>query len=513
MHRLFAPVIAPLIEVLEPRTIVEIGSADGRLTRRVLEAVSSRDAVLHAVDPALRLDPDFVAKAGEQLVLHPERAVAALAEIGAVDLALLDGDPNYHAVHSSLTMLLRAAERDERSAPLIAVHNVQWPFGRRDGYYDPSTIPPGQLHGHSDLGLVPGRRDPQPDGLRLTPFCAVRDFLPRSGVLTAIDDLVAQSDLEWTFLEVPGFQGLGVLAEARLIAERHGIAPVLADLGSSRFLGEQARRTESARVETTVELTAIKRQLAAVDPEAPNLAPEDEGAQPTPAPVGEPAAGAESATLVTQVAEYRAQKEALEWRLSRLDEDLASRSVRLDQLESERAGERRALVEAQVRLEHTAEELRTEGDSVVQLGERVSELRSQLEDSERQLTELGERERLAQGRLAHSEDALDAVKEDRNRLRARIDGMQVELRAAGARIDEIADHLARASSTRRARLARRIGAIARATTFRRHSSPGHLESARAAAERALPSSGSAAEDPPALESGSGLFETDLEQSG
>jgi len=506
-------VIAPLIEVLEPRAIVEVGSADGRLTRRVLEVVGSREAVLHAVDPALRLDPYFVAQAGEQLVLHPERAIAALGEIGAVDLALLDGDPNYHGVHSSLTMLLRAAERDERSAPLIAVHNVQWPFGRRDGYYDPLAIPPGQLHEHSDLGLVPGRREPQPDGLRLTPFCAVKDFLPRSGVLTAIDDLVAQSDLEWTLVELPGFQGLGVLAEARLIAERPGLASVLGDLSSSRFLGEQARRAESARMETAAELTAMKRKLAAVDPEALSVAAEDEAAQPAPPLVREPASGSESATLVAQVAEHRAQKEALEWRLSRLDEDLASRSARLDELESERAGERRALVEAQVRLEHTTQELRTEGDAVAQLGGRVSELRGQLEDGERQLAELSERERLAQGRLAHSEDALDAVKEDRNRLRAQVDGMQVELRAAGARIDEIADHLARASSTRRARLARRIGKIARASTFRRQSSPGHLESAQAAAERALPSSHSPVEDSPALESGSGLLEADLEQSG
>ena len=504
--------IAPLIEALEPRAIVEIGAGEGRLTRRVIEAVGAREAVLHAVDPALRLDPDLFAQAGERLVLHAEREIAALAEIGAVDLALIDGDPNYHAVHSSLTMLLRAAERDERSAPLIVVHNVQWPFGRRDGYHDPAAIPPGQLHEHSDLGLVPGRRDPQPEGLRLTPFCAVKDFLPRSGVLTAIDDLVAQSDLEWTFLEIPGFQGLGVLAEARLIAERPGIAPVLAELRSSRFLGEQARRAESARLETAVELSAVRRQLAAVDPEAPNLPLEDEGMPPAPSPVVEPSSAPESPTLVAQAAEYRAQKEALEWRLSQLDEDLASRSARLDRLEDERTAERRALVEAQVRLEHTTEELRSEADSAAQLGERVAELRGQLEDSERRLAELGERERLAQGRLAHSEDALQAVKEDRNRLRARIDGMQVELAAAAARIDEIADHLARASSTRRARLARRIRAISRAGVFRRQAPPNHLESARAAAERALPSSTSTVGDSPALAGGSGALEADLEQS-
>jgi hypothetical protein len=507
VHRLFAPVIAPLIEVLEPRAIVEIGSGEGRLTRRVLEAGGSRGAVLHAVDPALCLDPDLVAQAGEALVLHSDRAIAALPEIGAVDLALLDGDPNYHAVHSSLEMLVRPAERAERPAPLIVVHNIHWPFGRRDGYYDPSSIPPGQLHEHADLGLVPGRRDSQPDGLRLTPFCAVKDFLPQSGVLTAIDDLIAHSDLEWTFLEIPGFHGVGVLAEARLLAERPGFASALRDLKSSRFLGEQARRAESARVEAEVELAALRRHPAEVDPAATDAFEQAEEAVVQPGL--EPAPELASVALHAQVADFRAQKEALEWRLSKLDEDLVSRNARLEAVEVDRAAERRALVEAQVRLENTTQELRDESEAVARLRERVTDLEGRLGDSERQLADVGESERLAQGRLAHSEDELGAVSEDRNRLRSQIEGLQVELRAAAARIDEIADHLTRASSTRRARLSRRLSAIARAVTFRPPPS-GHLESARAAAGRALPSSVSPLADETG-ETSPGALEADLQQ--
>ena len=478
--------IAPLIEVLEPQAMVEIGSGEGRLTRRVLEASGSRESVLHAVDPAMRLDPDLDTQAGDALVLHPERAIAALSEIGAVDLALLDGDPNYHAVHSSLEMLVRAAERAERPAPLIIVHNVHWPFGRRDGYYDPASIPPGRLHEHSDLGLLPGRRDPHPDGLRLTPHCAVQDFLPRSGVLTAIDDMIAGSDLEWTFLEIPGFHGVGLLAEARLLGKRPGLASTLRDLRSSRFLGEQARRAESARVEAEVELAALRRNPAEIDSASTDAPEQEEEAVVQPA--FERAPGLASASLIAQVADFRAQKEALEWRLGRLDEDLASRSGRLEELELERSAERRALVEAQVRLERATEELRAEREAVASLRERVTDLEGRLGESDRQLAEVGERERLAQGRLAHSVDELGAVSEDRNRLRAQIEGMQVELQAAGARIDEIAEHLAQASSTRRARIGRRLAAIGRAATFRRRPPTGHLESARAAAERPLPSS-------------------------
>jgi hypothetical protein len=501
-------VIAPLIEVLEPRVMVEIGSGDGRLTRRVLEASGSREAVLHAVDPAMRLDPDLVTQAGDALVLHPERAIAALSEIGAVDLALLDGDPNYHAVYSSLEMLVRAAERAERPAPLIIVHNVHWPFGRRDGYYDPASIPPGQLHEHSDLGLVPGRRDAQPDGLRLTPFCAVKDFLPRSGVLTAIDDMISDGDLKWTFLEIPGFHGVGLLAEARLLGKRPGLASTLRDLRSSRFLGEQARRTESARVEAEVALAGLRRNPSGIDPAATAALEQEEEAAVV-QPAFERAPELTSASLLAQVSDFRAQKEALEWRLGRLDEDLVSRNARLEAVELDRAAERRALVEAQVRLENTTEELRAEGEAVARLRQRVTDLEGRLGDSERQLAEVGERERLAQGRLAHSEDELGAVSEDRNRLRAQVEGLQVELRAAAARIDEIAGHLTRASSTRRARLSRRLTAIVRAATFRPPPS-GHLGAARAAAKRALPSSVSPVADAMG-ESSPGALDADLEQ--
>jgi SAM-dependent methyltransferase len=503
VHRLFASVIAPLIEALEPRAIAEVGCGSGRLTRRLLEAQGAGEATLYAIDPAPRLAADLIERGGDRLVVHPERAIAALGGLGPVDFALLDGDPNWHAVHSSLELLIRNAERAERAAPLVVVHHVHWPFGRRDGYYDPAAIPPAQLHDHSDLGVVPGRRDPDPEGLRLTPFLAVRDFLPRSGVLTAIDEIVAAGDLDWTLLEVPGFHGIGVLAEARLLAERPALTRVLEDLASSRFLGAQARRAEAARVETAVRLAAARRALALADPDLEPGTTEDEIALQTPPAVSAGPVVEQEPGLVERAAEYRAQKEALEWRLGRVEEDLASRTDRAEELE--------ALVESQVRLEHATRQLRAEGDAGAELRGRVSELEEELGRAERELLEAGENERLSQGRLAHTAEALDAVKDERDRLRAQADGLQVELRAAVGRIDEIAAHLSEARSTRRARLGRRIVALARAATFRGPRS-GHLDSARAAAERALPSSISAV-DGAAAEIESDPLSTRVERPG
>jgi hypothetical protein len=456
VHRLFGPVLAPLIEALEPRRAIETGAGTGRLTERVLDAPGAQRLVLHAIDPAPRLDPGLLARSGERLEVHPERAVSAIGAIGAVDLALLDGDPNWYSVHAELTLLLRAAERGERAAPLLVVHNVHWPFGRRDGYYDPSAIPPAHLREPTELGLLPGQRDPAEAGLRLTPWCARRDFEPRSGVLSAVEDAVAASALEWTVLEVPGFHGAAVLVEARRLVERPALAAVLDELRSARFLGEQARRAESARLAATAGVGE------------PSPAPEPPQPKPEPGLVAE---------LESDLAEQRARRSALEWQLERLDAQVA-----------EREDERRAAIEARVRLEDAKAALSSERQAATALREQVVALEKEAELRARELREVAERERLAEGRLAHREEALQAARAERERLAAESDRLDAALRAAQAQLQEIAGLLRDAERSRRARFRRWLGRVARAATFRGPASPSALESARASAERALPAS-------------------------
>ncbi len=496
MHRLFASVIAPLIEALEPRLIVETGAGTGRLTRRVLDAPGARAAVIHAVDPAPQLHPQVVAAAGERLNVHAERSVSAIGRIGAADLALLDGDPNWYAVHSELTMLAQAAERAERPAPLAIVHDVHWPFGRRDGYYDPGVIPPADRRAYAELGLVPGRRAPCPEGLRLAPYCAVRDFEPRSGVLSAVEDAVAASDLDWTVLEIPAFHGVAVLVEARMLAQRPQIAGVLDSLSSARFLGQQARRAESARLAAEVELAAARLAAGVERPESESRSEDREekaldtvAAAPQPLELPQPdligELESERAALLAELAEQRARRGALEWQLERLGEDLSTQAGRLGAIEAERDGERRAAIESQLRLESSARSLSAEQEAAKALRGRVSELEKQADERARELREVVEREQLAQGRLAHREEALQAARAEGEALRTELDGLAVELRAARGQLDEIAAQLRRAGSSRRARFGRSLSRIVRTMTFR-PPSPSALESACVTAERALP---------------------------
>lgn len=467
MHRLFAAVVAPLIEAARPDVIAEVGAGSGRLTRRVLEAAGAEEAVVHAIDPAPTLDPDLREAEADRLLVHAERATSVLGSIGPVDLALLDGDPNWHSVRSELRLLARTARHAEREAPLIAVHNIHWPFGRRDGYYDPEAIPPSLRREHTDLGLVPGRRAPTAEGLRLVPASAVREFEPRSGVLTAVEDFVADSDLDWTLVEVPGFHGVAVLAEARLLERSPAIAAALEALRSPRFLGRQARRAESARLEAELELAAARRQPPeepAAEVAVPTEVQAETAPQPEPEPEPDPELLRENAelsgerdALLVEVAQERARREAVEWRLERLESDLAERDSRFETQAAERDSERQTASEVRERLER------------------------ELADRDRQLQETEERARLAQGRLAHSEDLAGALREERDRLRAEAERLRTDAHAAHEALAEIADHLDEAEQAARGGWFARLSA-----PFRRKRSAGPLEEARAAAQRALP---------------------------
>ena len=56
-------------------------------------------------------------------------------------MALVDGDHNWYTVDLELRMLAEAARREDEPLPILILHDVLWPYGRRDLYYDPTNIP------------------------------------------------------------------------------------------------------------------------------------------------------------------------------------------------------------------------------------------------------------------------------------------------------------------------------------------------------------------------------------
>jgi hypothetical protein len=103
MYRFWPYITKPILDILKPHVVMEIGAADGQNTRHLLEFCQQNNAVLHSVDPV----PDFPVadwqvEFGDHFVFHMELSLSAIPNIRSVDVALIDGDHNWYTVYNEL---------------------------------------------------------------------------------------------------------------------------------------------------------------------------------------------------------------------------------------------------------------------------------------------------------------------------------------------------------------------------------------------------------------------------
>ena len=217
----FASLIMPCLEEAGAREITEIGSEFGGMSKVLAERVGKLGGTLTCIDPAPA--EAFLEWVGNADHVHhiAKPSLEALPDAKPADAWFVDGDHNYFTVLNELTQIdaiQRAADR-----PLLAfLHDVSWPCARRDFYYAPERIPAGWRHPHSfDHGVrlgedvaVMGR------GMRgLGSFAVAMEVGgPRNGVLTAVEDFLAQADCEERplfYVHVPAVFGLGIIFDAQ----------------------------------------------------------------------------------------------------------------------------------------------------------------------------------------------------------------------------------------------------------------------------------------------------------
>jgi methyltransferase family protein len=236
-----AELVIPVLDAAEVRSIVEIGTYEGDLTRVLLDWAAGSDASVTAVEP----DPPArllrLVQERPELNLVRELSHEALRQIQLPDAVIVDGDHNYYTVSEELRLI------DERSSgadlPLLVLHDVGWPHARRDAYYEPEQIPEEHRQPMTrGAGLVPGEPGVVTGGLPYR-WAAEREGGPRNGVLTAVEDFVdARDDLRLAI--IPAFFGVGIVwrrdapwaaavSEAVAPWDRN---PVLARLEANRVL-------------------------------------------------------------------------------------------------------------------------------------------------------------------------------------------------------------------------------------------------------------------------------------
>lgn len=206
--RNLARIVLPALDAAGASHVVEIGSSHGDFTAELLAWAAGSGARITAIEP---VPPPELLALGErhgELELVRSPSADAIPALARPDAVIVDGDHNYHTVSEELRLISEASPG--AGLPLVLLHDVGWPHGRRDRYYEPERIPPEARMPIADTAHL----DPADAGTVAGGFyfesVAEREGGARNGVLTAVEDFVA-GDEELRLAIVPGFFGLGVL--------------------------------------------------------------------------------------------------------------------------------------------------------------------------------------------------------------------------------------------------------------------------------------------------------------
>jgi hypothetical protein len=221
LHRFWPFVVRPILETAQPRVVVEIGAGGGRHTRKLARFSRSHGVTLHVVDPAPGFEPATLTGDRAGFVFHRGRSLDVLPDLGPVDVALIDGDHNWYTVFHELQLLREKAQAARRPTPLALCHDAAWPYGRRDVYHEPDSIPAAFRQPWERAGILPGRRALVPGGGINARFAnAIFEGGPRNGVMTAIEDFVEAADEPFQLTVLSEWHGLAIVApRSRLEAD------------------------------------------------------------------------------------------------------------------------------------------------------------------------------------------------------------------------------------------------------------------------------------------------------
>jgi hypothetical protein len=213
MNEFWELFLEPALARFRSTSIVEVGADRGLTTRRLLALSKTNDLLIHSIDPAPRFDPEGMqSETGGRLRVHRATSLEVLPTLESFPVVLLDGDHNWYTVHHELKAIELRSRELSQPFPLVFLHDVGWPYGRRDMYYAPERIPAEFRPPSAQAGLVPGESPLRSlGGINYHLHNADHEGGPRNGVLTAVEDFVKESAEPMIQFIIPGLFGLGVL--------------------------------------------------------------------------------------------------------------------------------------------------------------------------------------------------------------------------------------------------------------------------------------------------------------
>jgi hypothetical protein len=208
MQKFARHIIVPLAQKRGWKSFCEIGASTGLSTDEILKLPSISYTIL---DPCLDADLSLKYASDSRVTVHKRNSLDALPDLtGTFDCILIDGDHNWYTVFNELRLIRERALLVPGG--MIFFHDVGRPYGRRDMYYQPETVPAEFRQPFERKGIVRGRSQlAESEGSNRIHFNAVREGGPRNGVLTAIEEFVAEHPADYHFTRIKAQYGLGIL--------------------------------------------------------------------------------------------------------------------------------------------------------------------------------------------------------------------------------------------------------------------------------------------------------------
>ena len=250
MYPFWNKIVEPVLQAAGARRVVEIGALRGDTTVRLLELLGP-ESELHVIDPVPIFDPtEHARRFPGRYVFHRDISHNVLPDLPPADAALIDGDHNWFTVYHELRMLRETARKAGTPMPLLIMHDVCWPYGRRDLYYAPDRIPKEFRQPHQTRGILPGHKELlQEGGLNQQLQNAVEEGGPRNGVMTALDDFAAEHDRPLRRVVLPIYFGLALVADEDLLDAQPQLGALLDRLDGAEARYQLLELAESIRIE------------------------------------------------------------------------------------------------------------------------------------------------------------------------------------------------------------------------------------------------------------------------
>lgn len=217
----FKDFFAPLFATGDIKSVCEIGVEVGSFTQWLADQAKLTGFKYYGVDPQVgaatqKLCPelDFISKKStDYLADH---------HVANHDVYFIDGDHNFYTVYNELQLIFSNPLQAQK---ICFLHDIGWPCGRRDWYYNINDIPAAARHEHTHDGRITlGESALSPFGFETCgrAALALHEGGANNGVLTAIEKFIEThaDGRAITFIKIPIFYGLGILYDKNQISAR-----------------------------------------------------------------------------------------------------------------------------------------------------------------------------------------------------------------------------------------------------------------------------------------------------